>query len=156
MTTGSGSDGSSGFGRGAAAEHAGILLPRRHVGKSSPEFTKLGAPGVKSTRAWVWDDLHGTYNLLAALARLEEACNSERGGGGGSARRNTPVTRARAALGTGTAVNGCVCVRKAKATRNGVSAMLYRATGARPRWSSGGGAPTAAFRPPDRPTGHYN
>ena len=54
-------------------------------------MAELGPPGVKSTRAWVWDDLHGTHNLLAALARLEEACNSERGNGGGSARRNTPA-----------------------------------------------------------------
>ena len=44
LTMGSGSDGSSGFGRGAAAERAGILLPRRRVGKSSPDFSKLGAP----------------------------------------------------------------------------------------------------------------
>ena len=55
-------------------------------------MAELGPPGVKSTRAWVWDDLRGTRNLLAALAGLEEACNSERGGGGGSARRNTPAS----------------------------------------------------------------
>ena len=73
-------------------------------------MAELSPPGVKSTRAWVWDDLHGTRNLLAALAGLEEACNSERGGGGGSARRNTPASVCASSSGHG---NGCerVCVR---------------------------------------------
>ena len=70
LTTGSGSDGSSGFGRGAAAECAGILLPRRRVGKSSPDFTKLGAPGVKSTRAWVWAAHHAMRDRPRATARV--------------------------------------------------------------------------------------
>ena len=69
--------------------------------------------------------------------------------------RTRRQVRVRAALGTGTAANGCVCVHKAKAMRNGVSAMLYRAAGTRPQWSSGGGAPAAAFRPPGLSTGHY-
>ena len=99
-------------------------------------MAELGPPGVKSTRAWVWDDLRGTRNLLAALAGHGEACNSERVG----TRRRA---RARAALGTGTAANGCVCVRKTKATRNGVGAMLYRTAGARPRQSTGSGVPAS-------------
>ena len=27
---------------------------------SSPDLAKLGRPGVKSTRSWVWGDLQGT------------------------------------------------------------------------------------------------
>jgi hypothetical protein len=42
------------MGRGAraVAENAGDLTPRWH-GSGSPEFIKIDAPGVKSTRAWV-------------------------------------------------------------------------------------------------------
>ena len=73
-------------------------------------MAELGPPGVKSTRAWVSDDLHGTRNLLAALAGLEEACNSERGSSGGSAQQNTPACACASSSGHG---NGCewVCVR---------------------------------------------
>ena len=70
-----------------AVRLAGALLR----GGASPEYAKLGLPGVKSTRAWVWGDLRDTRNLLAALAGLGEACNSERGGGGGSAWRGSPA-----------------------------------------------------------------
>ena len=54
----------------AAAKLAGILLPRRRVGKISPEFTNLGAPGVKSTRAWVWDAHHAMRDRPRATARV--------------------------------------------------------------------------------------
>ena len=55
-----GSDGSGGFGRGAAAERAGGL----------PEFTKTGAPGVVSTRVWVGWHLRDMGKLLVPKAGL--------------------------------------------------------------------------------------
>jgi len=108
-------------------------------------MAELGPPGVKSTRAWVWDDLRGTRNLLAALAGLEEACNSERGGGGGSARWNMPASACASSSGHG---NGCVrvCVHaQGQSNAKQVGAMLYRAAGARPWWSAGNGVPASGL-----------
>ena len=109
-------------------------------------MAELGLPRVKSTWAWVWDDLHGTCNLLAALVGLEEACNSERGGGGGSARRNMPAVTCAGSSGH---ENGCerVCVRvqgqsNTKRGRcNAVQGCRGKAAEEQRRQSDGSGVP---------------
>ena len=52
---------------------------------NSPDFTKTGAPGVKSTRAWVRGGLRGLRGPPRALAGLSKALGSESKVGGGSA-----------------------------------------------------------------------
>ena len=53
LTTGSGSDGFSGFGRGAAAERspAGYFMVAHSWG--SPDRAELGRPGTKLSAAWL-------------------------------------------------------------------------------------------------------
>ena len=60
-------------------------------GVDSPEFTVNGAPGVKSTRAWVWDGLRITRDPPGAKAGLGSALGGARHGGGGSVRRSSPA-----------------------------------------------------------------
>ena len=105
----------------------------------------LGSRMIYTVRVIYWRPWLGSRRPATASTAVAA------GRHGGTRRR----VRARAALGTGTATNGCVCVRKAKVTRNGVGAMLYRAAGTKPRRSGGGEAPAAAFRPPGLSTGHY-
>ena len=92
LGAGSGSDGSGPSRATAAAGIAGRLFPTAARLGSSPDLAEVGLPGVKSTKVWLWGDIHDTRNLLAALAGLGEVCNSERGGDGWSARRNTPAS----------------------------------------------------------------
>ena len=81
------SGGQDGLAARAAAKLAGILLPRRRVGKISPEFTNLGAPGVKSTRAWVWDAQQARGGPPGRSVELGRALDYESAGGSGSAQR---------------------------------------------------------------------
>ena len=51
-------------------------------------MAKLGRPGVKSTRTWVWGGLRGTCSPLGVFAGLGEVCGGASSCGGGCARRD--------------------------------------------------------------------
>ena len=76
-----GSDGSGGFGRGAAAERAG----GEPCGGGLPEFTKTGAPGVDPSGALAWEDHRFMRDPLGPFARVGDGRSGELGGNGGSA-----------------------------------------------------------------------
>ena len=59
---------------------------------SSPDLAKLGCPGVKSTRTWVWGGLRGTCSPPGAFAGLGEVRGGASSCGGGCARRDTPAS----------------------------------------------------------------
>ena len=83
---------------------------------------ELGSGMIYTVRIIYWQPWLGSRRPATASAAMAAGLH-------GGTRR---LLRARAVLGTGTAAYGCVYVRKAKATRNRVSAMLYRAAGAKP------------------------
>ena len=60
-------------------------------GGGSPDLAKLGRPGVKSTRTWVWGGLRGTCSPPGVFAGLGEDLSGESDGGGGSARWRSPA-----------------------------------------------------------------
>jgi hypothetical protein len=73
----------SAAGGGTRRNRALAAVPRW----DSPKFSELGAPRVKSTRAWVRGDLCYTCSSSRALAGLGRALSCTHDGGGGSARR---------------------------------------------------------------------
>jgi hypothetical protein len=100
LTAASGSDGSGQL--GARGGNAVTPVTKSHGGVAwgSPDFTVNGAPGVKSSGAWVYRDQRDTRDPLGALAGLGGARDCARGGGGGSARRRSPACGV-PAVGTG-------------------------------------------------------
>jgi hypothetical protein len=64
---------------------------RGGVARGSPDFTVNGAPGVKSSGAWVCRDQRDTRDPPGALSGPGGARGCARGGGGGSARRRSPA-----------------------------------------------------------------
>jgi hypothetical protein len=62
-------------------------------GSGSPEFIKLDALGVKSTRAWVRLDPRDTRDLPRAKARHGRGSSDEHDGGDGSARQRNDGAR---------------------------------------------------------------
>ena len=64
-------------------------------GGGSPDLAKLGRPGVKSTRIWVWGDLRGTCSPPGAFAGLGVVCGGACRDGGGPARRGIAGERGR-------------------------------------------------------------
>ena len=65
------SGGQDGLAARAAAKLAGILLPRRRVGKNSPEFTNPGAPG--SNRPELGSGMVSTLWVVHLDAQLSSA-----------------------------------------------------------------------------------
>jgi hypothetical protein len=64
---------------------------RSGAARGSPDFTVNGAPGVKSSGAWVCRDQRDTHDPLGALSGPSGARGCACGGGGGSARRCSPA-----------------------------------------------------------------
>jgi len=60
-------------------------------GSGSPEFTVNSAPGVKLTRAWVWDDQRATTNSPRHWTRLGDALGCVCTGDGGFAQQSSPA-----------------------------------------------------------------
>jgi hypothetical protein len=91
LTAGSGSDGSGQMG----AQGGGDVTPATKscggAARGSPNFTVNGAPGVKSSGAWVRHDQRDTRDPPGALADLGGAWGCACGGGGGSVRRRLPA-----------------------------------------------------------------
>jgi hypothetical protein len=56
--------------------------------QGSPELIENDAPGIKSTRAWVWNGLRDMRNPPRALVGLGEVRGHGCNGGSGSARRS--------------------------------------------------------------------
>ena len=80
--------------------------------ENSPGFTVNGAPGVKSTRVWVWDDQRDTRDPPGPEAGLITALGCARHGGGGSVQRGIAGMRAFALLGLEMGANrGCARAR---------------------------------------------
>ena len=87
--------------RGAAAEGRRRPSSAAALRGSSPDLAKLGHPGVKSTRIWVWGDLRGTCSPPGTLAGLGEDRGGASKGGGGFARWRITGARVRVVLGLG-------------------------------------------------------
>jgi hypothetical protein len=76
-----------------------LLTGDSSCGGSSPELGDLGAPRVKTTRAWVWEVQRSMRDPPGAKAGLGEGSGGAHDDGGGSARRRiagvrVPATRA--------------------------------------------------------------
>ena len=118
--------------RGAAAE--GRQRPSSAVvlRGSSPDLAKLGRPGVKSTRIWVWGARRGMRNSPGGSVELGRALDDAGTGGGGSARRCPTACRCWVALGLGSG-GGLVEERargkanSSRGTRRHVGALGWRA-----------------------------
>ena len=87
LSVGFGSNGSRRLSRGGGRRP----LPVAARLGNSPDFTEIGAPGVKMARVWVWDDLHDTHDPPEALARHGGTLGCVRKGDGGSAWRRSPA-----------------------------------------------------------------
>jgi hypothetical protein len=86
-----GSGGSGWIGLRPAAGVAGAELPWRRRAGNSSKFTEFSAPRVKSSGAWVCRDQRDMRDPPGALSGPGGARGCVRGGGGGSARRRSPV-----------------------------------------------------------------
>jgi len=74
-----------------AAERAEAPCSAVARGSGSPEFTVNGAPGVKLTRAWVWDDQRATTNSPRHWTRLGDALGCVCTGDGGFVQQSSPA-----------------------------------------------------------------
>ena len=81
-----GSDQVCAWGGGAGRRNRRSAVAR---GSGSPEFMNLGAPRVKSTRAWVWDAHHAMRDRPRATARVGGAQAGGFNCGGGSERQGS-------------------------------------------------------------------
>ena len=88
---------------GGGARSPGFFFAAARGG-GSPEFTNLGAPGVESARAWVWDEVRDTRNLPRALAEGCRVRSDGRSSGCGAAVTALTSVRVRATPGLGTGV----------------------------------------------------
>jgi len=115
---------------------------------SSPDLAKLGRPGVKSTRIWVWGDLRGTCSPPGTIAGLGEVPGGASKGGGGSARWRITGASVRVVLGLESGW-GLVEERvrgkanSSRGTRRHVGALAWRA--AVQGGAGGRGSPAAVF-----------
>ena len=100
------SGGQDGLAARAAAKLAGILLPRRHVGKISPEFTNLGAPGLYLSEAKVWEGLHIMCDPHVRSDRRNRARDGVRNDEGGHAQWSTPAWMRSRCAGLGSECKG--------------------------------------------------
>jgi hypothetical protein len=58
-------------------------------GGASPALGNLGAPGVKTTRAWVWEVQLDMGEPPRGFARVRGGCSDSRHGMGGSVQRSS-------------------------------------------------------------------
>ena len=93
--------------RGAAAEGRRRPSSAAALRGGSPDLAKLGCPGVKLTRFWVWGDLRGTCSPPGAFAGLEEVRSGASKGGGGSTRWRITSARVRVVLGLAQGCKAC-------------------------------------------------
>jgi len=115
--------------RGAAAEGRRRPSSAAALRGSSSDLAKLGRPGVKSTRIWVWGARHGTRNSPGGSVELGRVLDDAGTGGGGSAQRCPTACRCWVALGSDLGATECACVREANATQTRIArccAMLQR------------------------------
>ena len=110
-----------------------------------PELAKLGPLGWDSSGKRAREAQCGTRNPPGVTAGLAGARSSGHSCGGGSAAAGSLASTFARSSGCGNWAKGRVRVRSARVMRNRVGAVLCRAAGAWPRWSSGGGAPVFAF-----------
>ena len=97
--------------------------------RGSPEFTKNGALGVKSSRAWVRDEVHDTSNLPRALAEGCRGCSAGRSSGGGTAAAELAGVRIRATPGLCTGVKWVrEFARDSSKLRQGLRGVLWRSS----------------------------
>ena len=84
------SNGSGGKGRGERWRATAGDKSRGGTARDSPEFTKIGAPGIISTRAWVRCGQHVTRDAPRPKTGYGGAPLAGHDCGGGSARRGSP------------------------------------------------------------------
>ena len=75
--------------------------------ENSPGFTVNGAPGVKSTRVWVWDDQRDTRDPPGPKTGYDGTLGGEGKGCGGSAQRSSPAQHVRAFPGSAQGFKRC-------------------------------------------------
>jgi hypothetical protein len=66
-----------------------LLAGDHSRGGASPVSANLGASGVKTTRAWVWEVQLGMGNPPRGFARVCGGCSDSRHGTGGSVQRSS-------------------------------------------------------------------
>ena len=119
--------------------------PRGGAAQGSPEFTKSGAPGVVSTRAWVGCVQRITRDAPGPKTRYGGALLAGHGCRGGSARRSSPARCVRAVPVLGCGAKGSGRLYEANARQRGFRGVVWCCGGVamaeRRRGITGGSAP---------------
>jgi hypothetical protein len=96
---------------------------------NSPDFTETGAPGVKSTRVWIWDDQRAMRHPPGPKTRYDRALGGMSDGNGGSVRQSSPARVCSRVSGLGSRRDQVSeCVRCKSKPERGLRGVLMRSS----------------------------
>ena len=96
---------------------------------NSLDFTETSAPGVKSTRVWIWDDQRAMRHPPGPKTGYSGALGGVSDGSGGSARRSSPARVCSRVSGLGSGRDqASECVRCKSKPERGLRGVLMRSS----------------------------